>query len=1608
MNAAFDFGVATLAQVTVVTLVAAVLMTFRATSAPTRHAIGVSALALILASPGIVAGLPKGIWFPTLTEHAVQRVEPVVEASAVRVEGPVLPRPDVIPPVVSPRELVEDVAPVGPVTPRERLVAEPSNAGHRAAPSRWQAVSLWWSADRTTWLRRLAVAGGSVWLAGVLFLGLRWLRRSWTVRRLRGDLRSWHGDSRSHLLDEVAAALRVRELPTVFISDAVPTPVVLGVWRPVVVIPQALVQSASDRRLRDVLIHECAHVVRRDPWVNAAQRLAGILYWLHPGVHWLNRQIARSREEVCDNFVLRQGDSADYAHTLLELAEQYSASRLATQFVGLLGLFPPRWTLEDRIAGLLNPARPQTTQPKWRAVLGVVAIFALLSWLTGGVRTLVADTSATAPNDERQLALADTKNANDSKDRTPHGPTWTFRVVDESGAAVAGAKWTAEGWNSSLTGTSDTDGLCRIRGLLYGSVLATDEQGRMGYAIAWRQRLSKTENIVLKKPRDVTVHVVDQNGQAVADADVNVISNAGPFAFGQSKADGTISFRIPADAPVEWIAGKKKDVGFDYFENYESFPSSSFGELPPEVQLTLDGARRIEARVVDTAGQPIEGVTVYPWTIHKRGKLSYANLLTRLFIATSDKQGRVVFEGMPTSFQHGITLFPKHDHFHCPKQTYTRETEPQLPLTLVMTRNARLRGRVLGPDQRPVAGVLVHVEGRGDTNDYCRDEVTTDDRGRYSVSVASGQAYLIAVEHPDFAAPSQVTPLLKEQEERNDLDFTLSTGTLIRGRATVGKSSRPAKGETVTLVQQAGHVPEARQHYGSTTINLVRWVETDDDGRYAFRVGPGEFTLQLPHQPHEQRESLTIKDQREVVRDYHAEHPERGTLTGRVTLPDGQSAEKAIVHGHGTPISRGAGFRCRTDRNGHYKTERWAEATLLMAVSADGRWAGMGKATPDDESIDIALTPAAKVVGSVLDAQNKPVARQRVTALVGQSPRGRVINLEATTDESGRFEIPMPAGFAYGVQVWTAEKSVSIGNGETSEAKSYELPPLVLPTAKTATSATNKDTPKAGTQRGEVKLSNVPLKATDVPETAGPITFECRVVEKPSGKPLPGATVVVKRMLLADASNPEKVLSSTKHTTDEQGRYSVTFTADEVATKRLYVVIDASHPDCAAWNGRGYALAMILKNHAIGDPPFFANVQLLRGRAITGQLVLPDGSPAKQIRLLAYFALKKEWDGTDERSFVNARTDNEGRFRVTIPETGRAMLWSYPTSAAVLARPVLEEQRDLGVLKLSRGSTLSGVVKNLRGQPVPNVAVVAESQDDGTSNVIDGVGNGTVRHTVTDANGRYSLAPLPAGKYQVSLHESVLDEATETRLHKPIPGVFLSESVILENDQPQELTLTEAESVTITAHYFDSQGQPSSGWDADVWGHRPVQVGKSPLEAGLSKLFGTQSQPRNDFWFGHGLIEREGEHQGRIVIRVPKGLTKAEFRTYANEHGSLRIQRDEDSPLQIGGKLTLDAVHADVSGIRITRYRAPLLLVRVRSSDKAAVKEPKIEFRYVAAPSEYIGHEKQPDGRIRSSQLLPDEPFTVSISADGYHPRTETLQLKEGTTQELDVVLEKR
>jgi len=97
---------------------------------------------------------------------------------------------------------------------------------------------------------------------------------------------------------------------------------------PVVILPEDLIETLGSRGLRDVLVHESAHALRHDPLVGFLQRLLASAFWPYPPVHLVNRWLAGAREEVCDNYVLRQGDAPSYAETLLTISEMFRCVRM--------------------------------------------------------------------------------------------------------------------------------------------------------------------------------------------------------------------------------------------------------------------------------------------------------------------------------------------------------------------------------------------------------------------------------------------------------------------------------------------------------------------------------------------------------------------------------------------------------------------------------------------------------------------------------------------------------------------------------------------------------------------------------------------------------------------------------------------------------------------------------------------------------------------------------------------------------------------------------------------------------------------------------------------------------------------------------------------------------------------------------------------------------------------------------------------------------------------------------------------------------------------------------------------------------------------------------
>jgi beta-lactamase regulating signal transducer with metallopeptidase domain len=129
------------------------------------------------------------------------------------------------------------------------------------------------------------------------------------------------------------------------LSDAVDAPSVIGFFRPVVVIPRSLWNELATADMRQIILHEMAHLDRRDDWTNLLQKLLRALCPLNPALFWAERHLCREREQACDDAVLdAAGNARDYATCLTKLAEVKLVRRVAS-------LAPGFWQRHSELAG---------------------------------------------------------------------------------------------------------------------------------------------------------------------------------------------------------------------------------------------------------------------------------------------------------------------------------------------------------------------------------------------------------------------------------------------------------------------------------------------------------------------------------------------------------------------------------------------------------------------------------------------------------------------------------------------------------------------------------------------------------------------------------------------------------------------------------------------------------------------------------------------------------------------------------------------------------------------------------------------------------------------------------------------------------------------------------------------------------------------------------------------------------------------------------------------------------------------------------------------------------------------------------------------------------
>ncbi|MCB0596669.1 MAG: M48 family metalloprotease [Lewinellaceae bacterium] len=175
------------------------------------------------------------------------------------------------------------------------------------------------------------------WLLGVLLLSLRMLGEVAYIQHLRHYRCRQPEGAWLEKLAQMKERMGIRRQVGLRETYRIHSPMVVGVFRQVILLPMGLLSGLSPEQVEAVLAHELAHVRRNDYLVNLLVSLAEILLFFNPMMWWISKKIRAEREHACDDLAVEMtGDTLSLVRSLALMEEWrlHGTSSLSMAFLG--------------------------------------------------------------------------------------------------------------------------------------------------------------------------------------------------------------------------------------------------------------------------------------------------------------------------------------------------------------------------------------------------------------------------------------------------------------------------------------------------------------------------------------------------------------------------------------------------------------------------------------------------------------------------------------------------------------------------------------------------------------------------------------------------------------------------------------------------------------------------------------------------------------------------------------------------------------------------------------------------------------------------------------------------------------------------------------------------------------------------------------------------------------------------------------------------------------------------------------------------------------------------------------------------------------------------
>lgn len=220
------------------------------------------------------------------------------------------------------------------------------------------------------------------WIVGFYLLGMVWFAMRlvynyFQTNELKTKGLTSLGEDWLEKIKQLSVKLDIGKKVGAYFSKHIDTPMMIGFFKPIILLPIATMNHLSMQQFEAILLHELAHIRRNDYLLNLLQSIIDTILFFNPFTWWITKNIREEREKCCDEMVLQLSDPFHYARALLALEEPLRSRAMVMTAVG------KRSQLLYRIKNIMEMKNNRINlRQKLVALLVIAAATFSVAWLS--------------------------------------------------------------------------------------------------------------------------------------------------------------------------------------------------------------------------------------------------------------------------------------------------------------------------------------------------------------------------------------------------------------------------------------------------------------------------------------------------------------------------------------------------------------------------------------------------------------------------------------------------------------------------------------------------------------------------------------------------------------------------------------------------------------------------------------------------------------------------------------------------------------------------------------------------------------------------------------------------------------------------------------------------------------------------------------------------------------------------------------------------------------------------------------------------------------------------------------------------------------------------